>query len=169
MDYSQLFAYVQSKKKNIEDQCNICYLDNDKYSTTLPCNHKFHWLCINNFILNKKHTKCPYCGIYFSKYKLKKKCIQCKKNTFFDSKKCKNHSIIKNKCSHILSTGKNKGKNCSRYCITNEKFCKLHLNKKNYCSHILLTGKNKGKNCSKLCLKNENYCKIHLHKYKINL
>lgn len=43
------------------DNCSICLdeFTNDKKTTTLNCNHKFHYICVTEWI-NTKHT-CPIC------------------------------------------------------------------------------------------------------------
>ena len=122
MDYAQLLKFVKTKKQNINDLCGICYLDSNLYSTTLRCKHKYHWACIKKYIITNKSINkvCPYCSNYFELKQIEKKCAICNKLTFYDSKKCKLH--LKKKCSYILKSGKNKGNNCSKYCLNNINF-----------------------------------------------
>ena len=48
---------------NICEECSICLepIENEKYTTTLKCNHRYHKLCLNMW-LNRK-PNCPLCRI----------------------------------------------------------------------------------------------------------
>lgn len=168
MNYAELLKLVETKKQNTNDLCQICYLDNNLYSTTLLCNHKYHWDCIKKYIIKNRsiNTVCPYCSDYFIIKELEKKCTICNKITFYDSKKCKLH--LKKPCSYILKSGKNKGKNCSKYCLDNSKFCRIHSKLTNItlCKAILKSGKNKGNQCTLKTYSNYDFCKRHCKIYQ---
>ena len=48
---------------NICEECPICLepIENEKHSTTLKCNHKYHKLCLNMWL--DRNPICPLCRI----------------------------------------------------------------------------------------------------------
>ena len=87
MDYSKLEALVKMLKSN-DDLCGICHLSNNNSSVKLPCKHKYHMECINNYVLKKKLKSgtCPYCNKKFFKNNIIIK--KCPINLTTNVKKC---------------------------------------------------------------------------------
>lgn len=158
MDYSKLEAFVKMLKSN-DDLCGICHLSNNNLSTTLSCKHKYHWDCINNYVLKKnKSGFCPYCNKKF----FKKNIIKKYQNNLKTNVK---------KCTIILKSGKNKNKPCNRTTKNNTNYCSYHfkLNDKKEsknnlpktCTAILKSGVKKGLACNRKTFGNFHVCKIH--------
>lgn len=166
MDYSKLEFLVKSLKTNT-DLCGICHLNNNNLSTTLPCNHKYHWKCVNNYIIQNKELShiCPYCSKKFNIKKLVKKCKICTNKTYFDLNKCDKHINCNKKCTIILKSGKRKNQPCNRYVKENKNYCFYHCKKNNenikLCCAILKSGKRKNQLCSRKVHDKFNFCKLH--------
>ncbi len=43
------------------DECAICLIELKNDIITLPCNHKFHNLCMNQWFEYNRNNSCPYC------------------------------------------------------------------------------------------------------------
>lgn len=95
---------------NIEEYnlCDICGdpLIND--TTTLICNHVFHYECIKMAYKYSKNTECPYCRQNGGKLIKNSPCKLCKA---------------------ILKSGKNKGSVCNNKIKIGD-YCGKHLNYK---------------------------------------
>jgi len=107
--------------------CSICAekLD-DAFTHTLNCNHVFHYECL---MLSFKHIKNTFCPICRSPNNLLPLVNGLKKihNGIHDMK---DWEVYENKkCLHILHSGKNKGKQCSRFCKIGMNYCLIHINK----------------------------------------
>ena len=173
MDYSKLESLVKMLKTS-DDLCGICHLSNNNFSTTLSCNHKYHWNCIKKYVLTKKYKSglCPYCSKKFYDKNILKKCIFCPTKTYYDIKKCDKHinSEIK-KCTIILKSGKNKNKPCNRNTKNNTNYCSYHFklnDKKNSetnlpktCTAVLKSGNRKGQMCNRKTFGKFHLCKLH--------
>ena len=88
--------------------CCICGDSLDEaYTHKLKCNHVFHYECLLLSFKAMKNTSCPY-GIHdmdgWETYENKK-------------------------CLHVLERGKNKGKQCSKYCHIGKDYCLIHEKK----------------------------------------
>ena len=63
------FIDFGSIKEKLENKCSICieeFVDSDKVVIT-PCNHIFHKICINNWLIkNNNEIKCPNCNHIFN-------------------------------------------------------------------------------------------------------
>lgn len=71
--------------------------------------------------------------------------------------------VLEDTCSHILKTGANKGKNCSKKPVTGKMYCRTHL--PTGCCHILAAGVNKGNCCGKPISDKSisgRFCRIHI-------
>lgn len=62
-----LGKYQKIKQNETNKQCSIC-LDNfhkGKYKRKMPnCNHEFHKTCIDNWLYQDQHYRCPICRTY---------------------------------------------------------------------------------------------------------
>ena len=55
------------EKPVIDEICTVCLekFEQSKLICIMPCNHSFHYKCINDYILNTKDTLCPLCKFDF--------------------------------------------------------------------------------------------------------
>ena len=174
--YDDISTLYDKDPQEILDNDNICLISQERLTEDciiLECNHKFNYISIYDEIVKQKtiknkyetqqlktnQIKCPYC-----------RNVQNKLLPYLDDKKDKfpkiygvnspiKYCMLKNKCQHILLSGKRKGEKCL-ISSTNNK-CKRHskIILKNKCQHILLSGKRKGEKCLIRCL--DDKCKRH--------
>jgi len=121
----------------MEDYCSICGDElNSKYTHKLECGHTYHYECIMKTFQNTNniHSKnCPYCRKntgYLPIVKGLKKIVPGIHIDYISNIQPQQSEIIENnKCSFILTRGKNKGNQCSKYCFLGYDYCKIHYKK----------------------------------------
>jgi len=107
--------------------CSICGEGlNESYKQTLNCGHTFHYECLMLSFKTMKNTSCPYCRSPNNLLPL----VNGLKKVYSNIHDVNELNTYENKkCLHILERGKNKGKQCSRYCHIGMDYCLIH-NKK---------------------------------------
>ena len=113
--------------KNI---CLICYDELDNNISILNCGHKYHNECILMTYKNEKKKQCPYCRSDGGYLKLLPGVIpvyNIHKEYFSYKKKDFKIELIEGRCKHILTQGKNKGKQCSFKSKTDIGYCNRHF------------------------------------------
>lgn len=121
----------------MEENCSICGDElSSKYTHKLVCGHIYHYECIMKTFQNTNniHSKnCPYCRKntgYLPIVKGLKKIVPGIHIDFISNIQSQQSEIIENnKCSFILTRGKNKGNQCSKYCFLGYDYCKIHYKK----------------------------------------
>jgi len=167
---------------DFDSLCMLCGTTLDKSNQNthiLPCNHKFHYLCLINYLkydttLNYSkiynptfNNNCPYCRNNFGYLPLKNG-IKPLKNIHIEyfTQKIKSNKLI------LCSAIKKNGSKCNKICLKNNKLCGIHKknnnlkkekidkkekiekkenknNQSNKCKGIYIKGKKKGNQCSK--------------------
>ncbi len=104
--------------------CSICAEPlSSQYSHKLKCGHEFHYQCLFLTFKNMKTNRCPYCRSQFNLLPL----VNGIKKIYPNVHDTSNIESYENKkCKMILTKGKNKGKQCSRYCKIGMDYCPLH-------------------------------------------
>lgn len=112
-----------------DELCGICgdplYT---KYSISLPCNHNYHYECINDSCLLSKKMgcqTCPYCGYNFKVLKPVNGLKKLKYGVHWYSESDTSH-YTNVKCNHIMKRGKRVGEECGKYCQLGYTKCTVH-------------------------------------------
>jgi len=108
--------------------CSICgdNLTDEGYKHTLKCGHSFHYECLLMSFKTMRNTSCPYCRSTNNTLPL----VNGLKKLYPSIHDMHGWEQYENKkCLHIIERGKNKGKQCSRYCHIGMDYCLTH-NKK---------------------------------------
>ena len=119
--------------ENQDAECSICGLElKEACVHKLPCNHTFHYECLQKSFLSMKKTSysaytnsCPYCRIKCGYLPI----VNGLKKVHYDihiSKKEELPIILCVPCKFVLTRGKNKGSECNKKCFLGYEYCKVH-------------------------------------------
>tara|TARA_B100001123_G_C15165013_1_gene969053 strand:+ start:518 stop:862 length:345 start_codon:yes stop_codon:yes gene_type:complete len=110
-----------------EEECPICGDDlNSKYIHKLDCGHEFHYECLFKSLKFQRKNICPTCRAPFKFLPVVNGLKKLEYKIHYDNT---NKHLIKLdniKCNHIISRGKNKGKQCNKNCKLGYFTCSAH-------------------------------------------
>ena len=107
--------------------CCICGDSLDQaYTHKLKCNHVFHYECLLLSFKAMKNTSCPYCRAPDNLLPIVNG-LKKLHNSIHDMNGWETYE--NKKCLHVLERGKNKGKQCSKYCHIGKDYCLIHEKK----------------------------------------
>jgi hypothetical protein len=110
-----------------EDSCNICGDSFDeKCSTTLVCNHKYHYECIQKTFMydRKRMNSCPLCRKPSGMLPLVNGLQKLIRGIHYINTYPESYNP--GKCSELLKSGKRKGCACGVKCALGQTICKRH-------------------------------------------